>query len=277
MILRRIGRRYRTGLSELGLESIEFALLILGITIVVFSAAMLLGGRVEAIFEGGGDLLSGVDNGYGSEVSTGGESLSLPAKIWNMFKSLWNKWFGSNDNSSSPSNITSQSDASNSQTTITSVPTSLNNQSFSIEGEGKPGENLTIILDGETIGNTTINEDGNWEYQIPADQLDYGNNTITVSDSQGSSAETSVESWWRNVSVIGQGNLADWAACVPTSTSMVMDYWHSTNSNLASPNIDTLVDSAVESYDLTPGRGMTFENATEMVSDLGYEPRSCPL
>ncbi len=66
-----------------------------------------------------------------------------------------------------------------------------NNNTPTITGTGEPGEEVTIYVDGEEIGTTEIDEDGDWEFE-PDEELDDGE-VVIVAEDPFSSDEVTIE------------------------------------------------------------------------------------
>ncbi|GGR53936.1 Ig-like domain-containing protein [Nocardioides luteus] len=69
---------------------------------------------------------------------------------------------------------------------------STNDNTPTIEGTGDPGDTIAVIVDGEEIGTTTVDEDGNWTF-TPDEPLEDGDHTIVVNaeDEQGNTSPDS--------------------------------------------------------------------------------------
>ncbi|MFE7226184.1 Ig-like domain-containing protein, partial [Nocardioides sp. NPDC057577] len=72
-------------------------------------------------------------------------------------------------------------DASSDAPVITSPESgdSTNDDTPAIEGTGNPGDTITVIIDGDPVGETTVNPDGTWTF-TPTEPLEDGDHTITA-------------------------------------------------------------------------------------------------
>lgn len=61
----------------------------------------------------------------------------------------------------------------------------------------------------------------------------------------------------------------DWG-CVPTSTGMILDYWHNRDPNNKTLTTQELLDLNIEDRDFTQGQGMGLDEIADELSDLGY-------
>lgn len=71
------------------------------------------------------------------------------------------------------------------------------------------------------------------------------------------------------VPIKSQGSLGGNAACAPTSVSMVLDYYHSLNSENRTATPQELL-TMLDKGDFTFGKGMSLNQITDELQDLGY-------
>jgi LPXTG-motif cell wall-anchored protein len=62
---------------------------------------------------------------------------------------------------------------------ITTPPGETTERTPSIEGTGEPGAEITVIVNGEEAGKTTVRPDGTWEFKL-LKPLNDGENVITA-------------------------------------------------------------------------------------------------
>lgn len=74
---------------------------------------------------------------------------------------------------------------------------------------------------------------------------------------------------YSNVPVEAQGTLAGSAACVPTSVSMVTEYYHNVDVKLPAEDPRQML-GLLDPGELTPGSGMQMSDITDEVTKLGY-------
>lgn len=72
-----------------------------------------------------------------------------------------------------------------------------------------------------------------------------------------------------DVPVKAQGNLLNGTACVPTSVSMVLDYYHKNNSQLQSATISQFI-ADLNPGDIKPGIGISISDIIDNLQALGY-------
>jgi hypothetical protein len=87
-------------------------------------------------------------------------------------------------------------------------------------------------------------------------------------------AKTPTESLAANsleVPIYGQDTAGGSAACAPTSMSMIMNYWHDQNSDLAGPSRDEVLQAAIDANYFEQGRGMDFNEAEKILDNYGYD------
>ena len=97
------------------------------------------------------------------------------------------------------------------------------------------------------------------------DQVAYGFSTL-VKRVEGKNSSGTV---LYDVPVKAQGNLLNGIACVPTSVSMVLDYYHHTNSNLQSATISQFI-ADLNPGDIKPGLGISVSDIIDNLKALGY-------
>lgn len=71
------------------------------------------------------------------------------------------------------------------------------------------------------------------------------------------------------VPIKSQGSLGGNAACAPTSVSMILDYYHSLNSQNRTATPQELL-TILDKGDFTVGKGMSLNQITDELQDLGY-------
>lgn len=94
----------------------------------------------------------------------------------------------------------------------------------------------------------------------------------TAKPTQPQNPETPVEKYdvYYNIPAISQGTRFGNAACLPTSMSMVLDYYHDSNSNLKSATADELI-IMLDYGDGTKGNGIRLDGLDDDIKELGYE------
>lgn len=97
------------------------------------------------------------------------------------------------------------------------------------------------------------------------DQVAYRFNTL-VKRIDGQSQSVAV---LYDVPVKAQGTLLNGTACVPTAVSMVMDYYHQTDSDLQSATISQFI-ADLDPEDITPVVGISVSDVIDNLKELGY-------
>ena len=97
------------------------------------------------------------------------------------------------------------------------------------------------------------------------DQITYGLNTL-VKRAEGKNSSGTI---LYDVPVKAQGNLLNGIACVPTSVSMVLDYYHHSNSDLQSATISQFI-ADLNPGDIKPGVGISVSDIIDNLKAIGY-------
>ncbi|RME57002.1 hypothetical protein D6779_09595 [Candidatus Parcubacteria bacterium] len=81
---------------------------------------------------------------------------------------------------------------------------------------------------------------------------------------------TAEQDYGFDVPIKKQGSLGGYAACVPTAASMITDYYHQQNADLKTKTPKEFVDM-LDKGDLESGVGMSPDNLTDELHDIGYK------
>ncbi|NQS90807.1 MAG: C39 family peptidase [Chloroflexi bacterium] len=102
----------------------------------------------------------------------------------------------------------------------------------------------------------------------------YGSsNSLETLDTPQATAEAQ---WWKNVPTENQhvlkynGKPTQWG-CLPTSTGMVLDYWHNQDQKNKTISAQQLLDLNIEDKEWLEGSGMKLTKIGDELTELGYE------
>jgi predicted double-glycine peptidase len=90
-------------------------------------------------------------------------------------------------------------------------------------------------------------------------------------------AKAEAEQWWLDVTTQDQRNQGlningqtTEFGCTPTSTSMILDYWHNKDSANQTLSAQAIIDKHAEKAEFNENSGMSATNIVDDVKDLGY-------